>query len=286
MSEHTYNTIAVPDDADGISVQQLLRRSGISRRLLIRLKAEENGITCGGRLMRSIDTVHAGDELLLKIPSEEGGAEPNPDLIVPRVFEDEHIIICSKPHGMPVHESCGHRGDTLSNAFAVWMPGVPFRAVNRLDRDTSGLCLIAKNRRSANIKRETIEKTYFAVCEGIITEPMTIDAPIAREIESSIKRCVRDDGKPSVTNIIPLRSGNGHTLLEIHLLTGRTHQIRVHTSYIGHPLAGDDLYGGSLRFIGRQALHCGEMSLIHPVTGERISVTAPIPRDMLAVLED
>lgn len=284
MSEYVLNEIAVSEEENGISVEALLRRRGISRRLLILLKRTENGITLNGRLMRSVDMVSAGDRLILRIPQPKGGAEPNPSLRVDVVYEDEDVAVFNKPCFMPVHESCGHRGDTLSNVFAARYPQIPFRAVNRLDRDTSGLCLVAKNRRSANIPSENIEKVYYAVCEGIIEDDMRIDLPIAREDGSSIKRQVCPWGKPAVTNIKPIRWGNGHTLLEIHLETGRTHQIRVHLSHIGHPLAGDDLYGGSREYIGRQALHCGRMRFRHPVSGIITEVYADIPDDIVRIL--
>ncbi len=284
LSEYQIHKIAVSPEEDGISLQELLRARGISRRLLILLKHIENGITCGGRIVRSIDAVKAGMEIELKIPTERGGAEPNPRLIVPKAYEDEDIIVYCKPAGMPVHESCGHRGDTLSNAFGADHPGIPFRAVNRLDRDTSGLCIAAKNKRSANIPRESVEKVYYAVCEGVIEEPFRIEAPIARERESAIRRVVRADGKFAATNIRPLQNNGQHTLLEIHLETGRTHQIRVHLSHAGYPLAGDDLYGGSREFIKRQALHCGKITFIHPVSREKISVTADIPEDIMQLV--
>lgn len=265
---------------DGITAEKLLRRRGISRRLITLMKRTENGITRSNILCKTVDTVRAGDIICLRIPEKEGGAEPNHSLIVPKAYEDDDIIVYDKPPGMPVHQSAGHHTDTLANAFAAEYEGVPFRAVNRLDRDTSGLCIAAKNRAGANIPKDRTEKTYYAVCEGIITEKMRIDAPIARECGSAIKRVVREDGKPAVTEAVPLISSGGFTLLEIHLETGRTHQIRVHMSHAGFPLAGDDLYGGSREHIKRQALHCGKMSFVHPVTGKRISVFSELPDDM------
>lgn len=267
---------------DGISLEQLLHRKGVSRRLMISLKRTPMGMTRGGTLCRSIDRVYSGDVIVLNIPESGGRGSalpPNTVLRAEKVYEDEDIIIYNKPAGMAVHESALHRGDTLANVFAAEFPERPFRAVNRLDRDTSGLCLAAKNRLGANIPPTGIRKTYYGVCMGVIDRPMRIDAPIARERASMMKRVVRTDGKRAVTNIIPLKVYEDRelTLLEIHLETGRTHQIRVHMAHIGHPLAGDTFYGGSVEYYSRQALHCGEMELIHPVSGKLVRARAEIP---------
>lgn len=272
-------------DEDGITADDLLRRRGVSRRTITLLKRTENGITRNNILCRSIDRVSAGDIILLNIPERSGGAEPNPALQVAVVYEDDDIIVYNKPFGMPVHQSMRHYTDTLANFFAVKYPNVPFRAVNRLDRDTSGLCIAAKNRLGADIRTENIRKTYYAVCEGVIDKPIRIDAPIAREYESMIKRVVREDGQRAVTNAVPLCSDGRHTLMEIHLETGRTHQIRVHFAHIGHPLAGDDLYGGSREYISRQALHCGRMEFEHPVTSKLIEVSAAFPQDVVELIQ-
>ncbi|MDY3791033.1 MAG: RluA family pseudouridine synthase [Oscillospiraceae bacterium] len=248
------------------------------------LKRTPMGITRNGELCRSVDILQKGDRVLLRIP-EKGGCslEPNTHISVPAVYEDEDIIVYDKPPGMPVHQSPGHYGDCLANVFAAGFPDTAFRAVNRLDKDTSGLCIAAKSRIGANIPRENISKVYYAVCCGEITAPVRIDEPIGREDGSALRRIVRSDGKRAVTNVYPI-SGNGrYTLLKIILETGRTHQIRVHLSHRGFPLAGDSLYGGEISDIGRQALHCGEMNIIHPVSGREICLSAPLPEDMAKI---
>ena len=245
------------------------------------------GITRNGELCRSVDILRRGDRVVLRIP-EEGGCElvPNFTAKVPVVFEDEDTIVYDKPHDMPVHQSHGHYGDSLANVFAASFTGTAFRAVNRLDKDTSGLCLAAKSRIGANIAPENISKVYFAVCCGEITRHLRIDEPIGREEGSALRRIVRSDGKRAVTNVYPL-SGNGrYTLLRIILETGRTHQIRVHLSHVGFPLAGDGLYGGDMSDIGRQALHCGEMRFVSPVSGREICVSSPLPEDMVKIASD
>ena len=206
--------------------------------------------------------------------------EPNPDLKVPIAFENESLIVFDKPSGVPVHPSAKHQGDTLGNCFSSMFEGLAFRPVNRLDRDTSGLCLVAKSTYSASLLQKNFSKVYYAGVHGITDGYGTIDAPIARERESIITRCVREDGQKAVTHYTRILCSEKYSLLEIHLETGRTHQIRVHLSHIGHALAGDDLYGGLRDDISRQALHCGELSFSDPVSGKTITVKSDIPDDI------
>lgn len=257
----------------------LLGRKGVSRRLLTKLKRINGGITRNNEPIRSIDIVFPGDEIVLR-PEDTSFLEPNGSLNVPIVFENESLVIFDKPGRMPVHPSIKHQGDTLGNYFAYRYPELTFRPVNRLDRDTSGLCIAAKDAHAANLLQGSCKKVYFAAVHGIPEERGTIDAPIARERESIILRCVREDGQPSVTNYIRLRNGERYSLMEVHPETGRTHQIRVHFAHIGHPLAGDDMYGGGREDIDRQALHCGEITFTEPISGEEITVVSPLPDDM------
>lgn len=257
----------------------LLGRKGVSRRLLTKLKRINGGITRNNEPIRSIDIVFPGDEIVLR-PEDTSFLEPNGSLNVPIAFENESLVIFDKPGGMPVHPSIKHQGDTLGNYFAYRYPELTFRPVNRLDRDTSGLCIAAKDAHAANLLQGNCKKVYFAAVHGIPEERGTIDAPIARERESIILRCVREDGQPSVTNYIRLRAGERYSLMEVRPETGRTHQIRVHFAYIGHPLAGDDMYGGSRENIDRQALHCGEIIFTEPISGEEITVISPLPDDI------
>ncbi len=263
---------------DEITAENLIRLNGISRRMLVKLKRTENGITKNGEHCRSCDVLKKGDVLVLTLPCDKKAEEPNSSLEVDVVYEDEDIVVYNKPANMPVHPSIHHRGDTLGNFFSSCYPSLTFRPVNRLDRDTSGLCLCAKNAVSANIPQGSIKKTYYAVVEGIIKDSGRINLPIARESESIIKRVVRIDGKEAITEYTPIAYGENHTLVEINLLTGRTHQIRVHFSHIGHALAGDTLYGGKDDIIQGQALHCGKMEIVHPITKEKIFFQAEMPK--------
>ena len=257
----------------------LLGKKGVSRRLLTKLKRQKDGITRGGVLVRSIDMVERGDVIVLNM-EDDSFLEPNGSLNVPVAYENESLVVFNKPSGMPVHPSIRHQGDTLGNYFAYLYPELTFRSVNRLDRDTSGLCIIAKDAHAAKLLQGCCKKVYYAAVHGEIPESGTIDAPIARERESIILRCVRDDGQRAVTHFKRLKTNGRYSLAEIDLETGRTHQIRVHFAHIGAPLAGDDLYGGLRDDISRQALHCGKLMFSDPMTGEPITVSSELPQDI------
>jgi 23S rRNA pseudouridine1911/1915/1917 synthase len=273
------------DSENPVTLRNFLTSQGISHRLLTKLKRLDGGITRNGEFIRSIDTVYSGDIITLKM-QDSSFLEPNPDLYVPVVFENENAVIFDKPSGMPVHPSAKHRLDTLGNYFAYAFSGLTFRPVNRLDRDTSGLCVIAKNSHAANLLNGHCDKVYYAAVHGVTDDSGTIDAPISRQQESVITRCVNSNGRRAVTHYRKIAGNSEYSLEEIHLETGRTHQIRVHFSYIGHPLAGDDMYGGMMKHISRQALHCGEMTFTEPLTGEKITVTSPIPNDIMSLFSE
>ncbi|MCQ2416512.1 MAG: RluA family pseudouridine synthase [Oscillospiraceae bacterium] len=266
-----------------MSLQDYLRKHAqISARMLKRLKQADKGITRNGVLIRSIDQVYGGDTLILNLP-ETCSHTSNPALDVPVVYESPQIIVCSKPVGMPVHPSMLHREDTLANWFAAYYPNDGFHALNRLDNNTSGLCLVAKTAYAAHALRKGVQKKYYALVPGgFECKEGTIDAPIARQQESVITRCVREDGQRAVTHYRVIAEKSHCAFVECRLETGRTHQIRVHFSYIGHPLFGDDLYGGDCSILKHQALHCGELTFVSPDTHEEICLSAPIRRDMQA----
>lgn len=269
---------------DGRVLGEVLRSRGFSRRLILRLKRTEGGMTRGGELIRTIDPVCEGERIVL---DEDGGGhrlEPNPGLRVAVLYEDDEVVVFDKPAKMPVHPSHGHADDTLGNCFAAMYPGLMFRPVSRLDRDTTGCVIAAKSQYAAAFLQGGFEKRYYAVCCGE-PEGGVIDAPIARQESSIITRCVREDGKPSVTEYSVISSNGRYSLCEVIPVTGRTHQIRVHFAHIGHPLAGDGLYGGSREDIDRQALHCREVSFISPSDGTRRTVRSDIPVDMGRLVE-
>ena len=155
----------------------------------------------------------------------------------------------------------------------------------RLDRNTSGIMVLAKHAYGAAALAGKMEKEYVAVCEGFLSGHETIDQPIGLEPGSKIKRAVCPNGERAITEWNAVRSENGYTLLQVHLKTGRTHQIRVHMAWLGHPLAGDDLYGGNTSLIARQALHCKTVSFFHPVQKKAIVLKSSFPDDFQALLE-
>ena len=261
MKEIVYE---IQEAEDGKTVEQVLRFSkGISLRIFRRLKQQEDGLVLSGVRVRSIDRVHTGD--VLKIVLRDMPCE-RATLSVPveKAFENEEVVIYNKPPGMPTHRSIFHATDTLENVFAAEYPELLFRSLNRLDRDTSGLCVVAKNPLAASLLSKNLRKVYVAVVEGSLQESKgTINLPIERECPGSLRRKVREDGKHAITHYQVIKTTEQYSLLEIVLQTGRTHQIRVHFSHIGHPLVGDEVYGGNMEKIARQALHCKSICLLY-----------------------
>lgn len=267
------------------ALKNYLRGScGVSGGLLRRLKSVDGGIKINGIGAKAIDIVKQGDIITLG-RQENATVEANYALNAPIVLENKAVVIFDKPAGMPVHPSAGHRNDTLGNLFAALYPDLVFRPVNRLDKDTSGLCLIAKDPYSANILQGKCHKLYYAAVCGDTDASGTIDAPIARAENSIIMRCVRGDGRRAVTHYRRISGNERYSLLEIELETGRTHQIRVHFSHIGHPLAGDSLYGGCREDIERHALHCGNIHFTCPLTGEEIAAKSELPEDIKRLIQ-
>lgn len=206
------------------------------------------------------------------------------------LYEDEDILVINKPADMPVHPSIGNYTNTLANGVAAYLDAKdehsPFRCINRLDRDTSGALILAKNAFSAAVlstqmRNRQIRRTYLAVVEGITPPNGTISAPISRVDDSVIERHVDFlRGEPAVTHYERLEVKNEHSLLEIHLETGRTHQIRVHMGYIGHPLPADYLYHPEYDCFKRQPLHSLQLEFRHPVTDKPMCLLAPVSEDM------
>ncbi len=280
----------VNEKNDGATVRDFLRRScGITARSMTVLKYSDGGIFRAEQSLRSCDIVHAGDVITLKLPGEANEITPvEGDLDI--LFEDDYLLLIDKPAHMPVHPTKTHQLDTLANIVSYHQrsrgESYIFRALNRLDKDTSGCVLIAKDRLTYALVKDNIEKSYVAICEGIIKEAGTIDRPIGLADSSKIERVVRDDGSAAITHYRPIETGNQHTYLRLVLETGRTHQIRCHMSSIGHPLAGDDLYGGSRRFIDRTALHCDHLCFRHPFENMLYSYHTLIPDVFFQIIRE
>lgn len=270
---------------NGRQIRDFLRDFGVSSALLTKLKKTENGITKNGEFARTIDKILTGDTI--KISIENRGKMPEKLITddVKPVYNDEDILVLNKPAFMPVHESRNHRGDTLANAAACYMDSdTAFRAVYRLDRDTSGLVLIAKNELAACKLAGKIHKDYYAVCSGVLKGKGTIDLPIRRVCESIIERGVFSDGEKAVTHWEAVSNKSNTTLLKINLETGRTHQIRVHFAHLGYPLLGDTLYGGNTDLIKRQALHCKTIYFTHPITNKEMAIECDFPNDFKGLI--
>ena len=273
-----------PEDA-GAKVHTVLRqRLLLSRRMIIALKRQPLGVTLNGRHARVVDLVREGDVVAADLPSFLGDLIPSAEWLEP-VYENEHVSVYDKPAGMAVHPSKKHFGGTLGNIHAARMSALGadtvFRPLGRLDRDTSGLVLTARNMHAAAVLKGRIDKVYYAVAEGVFGQTEgTVDAPLEREHPDARRRVVREDGKPAVTHYRVLRQAGDCALLRLVLETGRTHQIRVHMAHLGHPLSGDALYGGRDNAARRHLLHCGEMT-ITPPGSPPVTVRAGLPREFL-----
>lgn len=270
--------------ADEMPLGVYLRKyAGISAQMVKRLKRVPDGMTRGGLHIRTVDPVHSGEVIVLHMP-EQCDHTPNTALNVPVIYESAQVLVCDKPAGMPVHPSMLHRSDTLANWYAAQRPDAGFHLINRLDRNTSGLCLIAKTAYAANALHGTVQKRYYALVRSGLHGTGTVNAPIAREQASVITRCVRADGKPAVTHYRVMQEADDCTLLELTLETGRTHQIRVHMAHIGYPLLGDSLYGGDCTRIQAQALHCGMLTFKEPEHGKIMTLDIPLRKEMQQLL--
>lgn len=281
--------------ADDQTVEELLRSHGYSKSLINRIKLTEDGLLIRGEKVYTTFRMQAGDQLCVTFSEESssGHIVPTP-MPLSILYEDEDLMVLDKAANVPIHPSQGNFSNSLANGLAWYFkqkqePFV-FRAVNRLDRDTTGLLIVAKHALSScllsdMIKKRQIHRTYLAAVSGdLSSQPEgTIDIPIARLPGSTIER-IPDPahGESAITHyqLLSYEPATDSSLLQIRLETGRTHQIRVHMKYIGHPLYGDFLYNPDYRFLHRQSLHSWKLSFFHPVTGIPLDFIAPVPQDM------
>ena len=282
----------ITEDADSLRTEQYLRRRGFSYQNLTQLKKMPESILINGVWSYMRTPLHSGDILTVHIRETESSPNiPPVELPLDIVYEDEDIVVVNKPAGMPVHPSLNNYRNSLANALMYYyqQQGKPFifRCTNRLDRDTSGLTVIAKHMVSSSIlssmtARHEIEREYLAVVRGsVVPSSGTIDAPIGRTGSSLIERKIDfEHGERAVTHYHVVKEENGHSLVSLILETGRTHQIRIHMKYIGFPLVGDYLYNPDMEYIQRQALHSCRLSFQHPITGKHMKFTADLPEDM------
>ena len=273
------------------TVKEVLRQEFLlSDRLIIKLK-KNNQIYLNNKTTFVNQKLEIGDKVLVVLDFEE-----TCDNIVPTrmeldiLYEDEGLLIINKPPFVPVHPSMDHYEDSLSNGVKYYFNSIglkrKIRPVNRLDKNTSGIVIFAKNEYIQEylikqMKDNTFEKEYIALVDGIIDkQEQIVEAPIARKENSIIERSVNPSGDNAVTVIKLVKTYDSYSLIKCILKTGRTHQIRVHTSYIGHPILGDDLYGNKSDKINRQALHALKINFIHPITNKKLEITAKIPKDI------
>ena len=285
-------TYTITSQEADMQVLEFLRSKGFSRHILTSMKPDKeallvNGVRAGGRSI-----LKEGDYFRVRV-METGTMEGIVPASLPLniLYEDEDILVLNKPADMPIHPSIGNYTNTLANATAFYFQEkgefCPFRCINRLDRDTSGALVLAKNALSAAIlsaqmRNREIRRTYLAVVRGVTPPSGTISAPIGRVSDSVIQRQVDPEhGEAAVTHYERLAVRNDHSLLEIHLETGRTHQIRVHMGYIGHPLPADYLYCPVYDHFKRQPLHSYQLNFRHPLTNDALCFTAPVPHDMV-----
>lgn len=289
------------NQVDGSMVKTFLAHHGVSKRLLSKIKFHGGKIEVNGREENAIFRLKSGDKVTIRVPIEPDNESLEADHSpIDIVFEDEHYLVLNKPAGRPSITGINHPGGAMSNLAKGYIVRQNYEdqsvhIVTRLDRNTSGLMFFAKHRYAhALITREPyrarFEKRYFAIINQDEALPAEgeINAPIGRRDGSIIERRVRydDTAKEARTSYQIVRNSNDLSLLDIVLHTGRTHQIRVHFSHLGHPLIGDDLYGGNHELLTRQALHCHHISFLHPFTDEQVEIELELPDDMADLLKN
>lgn len=284
-------------DGERLDVFVARRCSELSRSRVQRL-IEQGMVTVDGKQAKAGLRLEEGWRVHVTVPSPEP-SEPAPEAIpLDVVYEDEDLLVVNKPTGMAVHPSPGHSGHTLVNAVLARCPelaGVGGEErpgiVHRLDKDTSGLIIVAKNERaqlslSRQFKQRQVEKVYLALVHGRLKpEEAVIEAPLARHPRYRQRMAVMEGGREARTRYRVLRYLNGYSLAEVTALTGRTHQIRVHFAALGHPVVGDAVYGKPSPLLPRQFLHAFRLTFRHPRTGERLRLEAPLPADLREALE-
>jgi 23S rRNA pseudouridine1911/1915/1917 synthase len=289
-------TWTITEKEEGKLVREFLKEKGISKTALTDIKFHGGAIFVDEQPVTVRHRLCYGETLRVLFPPESPSEGMMPEAIpLDIVYEDEYVLVVNKPPFMATIPSREHPGGTLANALLYHYQKQQLEStihvVTRLDRDTSGLVLVAKHRHIHHLlstlqQQGKVTRRYEAICHGCLAEDKgTIDAPIARKSDSIIAREVRNDGQRAVTHFRVLQRLREYTYVSLQLETGRTHQIRVHLAHIGHPLAGDELYGGRREAISRQALHSKELSFFHPIKRQIYTFSCPLPDDMKQLME-
>jgi 23S rRNA pseudouridine1911/1915/1917 synthase len=289
LPHNTLNWIVKSRDNNRV-LKEFLYLQGISKRALTQIKFYGGKILVNNVELNVRKVLSEDDIVTIIFPQEKRSPEMAPENIeLDIVYEDEFILVINKQAGMPTIPSRQHPTGTLANAVLYYYDqnnlSFTFHAVNRLDRDTSGLLIIAKNSFVHNLfaheqKKGTIKRKYKAIVHGELEGKGIVNAPIGRKQGSIIERCVTEDGQSAITHFEVLNKKNEYSLVELSLETGRTHQIRVHMAHLGHPLVGDDLYGGSTNILNRQALHSYSINFFHPILLKELKFESVLPEDM------
>ena len=289
--------LTITPELAGIPVDTLLKRHlGLSGTVVRRIKWLEDGILAGGRRVNTRYCPREGEILSVRLsdPERRSGIVPTPGPL-DIVYEDEDLLVLNKAPGVAVHPGPGHFDDTIGNFLLYYydLEGDEgdFHPVHRLDRGTSGLLVVARHPHAQEVLKRQLhtdqfQRTYLAVCMGAPTPSAgVVQAPLGPKEGSLVEQTVRADGKPASTHYETLCQAGPYALLRLTLDTGRTHQIRVHMAYLGHPLAGDFLYGTEApSVIPRPALHSARLTFLHPITREKAEFTQPMPEDMARLL--
>ena len=280
--------MTIPLDSHPLSINHAIKQAHISQRMRRRLRTD-GVIHINGQEKDWHTLLQAGDHLTIVLPPEQT-LEPYA-LPLSIVFEDDYLVVINKPAGLLMHPTSTERHKTLANALAHYYAesgqSYDFHPVHRLDKDTSGLVIVAKTAvvQHAFSKQATkFQKVYDAIVTGHLPGHADLHWPIARKEGSIIERCVHSTGKEAHTDVQKIKNYDSYTHVRCLLHTGRTHQIRVHLSHLGYPLLGDDIYGGGLELMERQALHASQLSFIHPMTQEELHLEGPLPKDMAQLL--
>ncbi|HLD14071.1 MAG TPA: 23S rRNA pseudouridine(1911/1915/1917) synthase RluD [Burkholderiales bacterium] len=265
-------------------------------------------VRVGDAIPRKRDRLRGGEQVEIHVPSAPATTALAENIPLNIVYEDADVLVINKPPGLVVHPGAGNREGTLLNALLHHLPALAAlpRAgiVHRLDKDTSGLLVVAKTEHArqhliAQLAARTVAREYVALLEGVLIAGGTVEAPIGRHRHDRTRMAVSSRGKQAISHYRVLKKYRTHTLAQVKLESGRTHQIRVHMAHLHHPVVGDPVYGGRLRLpkgcsellagqlrgFKRQALHAVKLSLVHPVTGKKMSWAASVPQDMTNLME-